>query len=149
MKTLLCLLCLAVVAQARLGEKLPECEARYGKARPKGERVEFIKGDIAVSAHFGKDGKCDYIFFTAHDLLKRRSFTDVERATLLKANNLGHLLVRKAPEQGGEIEWESADGEVGAVMVGNGSRIVFYTPAGKKALDASLEEEATKSTRGF
>ena len=155
MKAILLLLwfvALSSAAAARINETLAECEARYGKADKAGERSEFLKGDIAIVAHFGKDGKCDYIFFTAHDILARRQFTEAERGGLLKANNLGGLLVRRKPIEGGEIEWETASKSVTAVMVSKGSRIVFYTPDGKRALDAHLEAESKKepsSIKGF
>jgi hypothetical protein len=152
MKYLLLLALLTLTANARMGETLAECEARYGKGKRVGERVEFAKGDIAITVHFGKDEKCDYIFFTAYKVLSRRPFSDDERGGLLKANGLGHILVRRESIEGGEIEWQAGSKQVAAVMVGNSSRIVFFTPEGKKALDAHLEAESKKepeSIKGF
>lgn len=147
------LLAATAVSNARLGETLAECEKRYGAAKngEAGEK-EFTKNGIAVNAHFGKDGKCDYIFFTAYELLSRRKFTAQERGDLLKANNLGNILYPKESADPSVIEYECAGEEVGAIMVGNQSRIVFWTKQGKAALDAKLAAQSKKgaeTTSGF
>jgi hypothetical protein len=136
-----------------LGETLDQCKARYGEPKNgANDQKEFVKNGIAINAHFAKDGRCDYIFFTAYELLTRRKFTPDERGDLQKANNLGKILSRTEKSEPGTILWESADGEVAALMTGNESRILFCTKDGWAVLEASLKQGKgvqPKPTDGF
>lgn len=132
-------LVLANTVEARLGETLTECEKRYGQAKEgKYGEKEFAKDGISVNAHFGKDGKCDYIFFTAYDQQKRRMLTDQEIEDLLKANSQGRAMISMTPAGEGKA-WHDGPGETFAMLPPSGSRMVFYTKAGKAPLDARTE----------
>lgn len=99
-----------------------------------------MKNGITIYAHFAEDGRCDYIFFTAYELLTKRKFTPEERDDLLKANNLGKILSKREKSKTGTILWESADGEVAAMMTGNESRILFTMKDGWTTREASLKQ---------
>lgn len=143
MKTLMFIITTALLlsaAQARIGETLDECNARYGagaRAFTDGyEHAVWQKGEVIISAYFLNE-KCERIRFekTRHG----PALTDADAAILVEANS-GGLSWKECFELIGR-EWERSDK---AVALFDGRSLDIKTPAWSAKETADLEAKLAK-----
>jgi len=126
------LLCPPSASNARIGETLQQCIARYGQpdsgpeeslSHPKATECVFIKGGLDVSIVFWK-GKAASIMFSKLD---RSAFSSAEVEELLKKNGSGWRLLKASERQRNAMPdaplrdssrqvWETADGNADASL---------------------------------
>ena len=138
------LLCLPSASNARIGETLQQCIARYGQpdsgpeeslSHPKATECVFIKGGFDISVIFWA-GKAASIMFSKLD---RSAFSSAEVEELLGKNGGGWMLLKANERRRNELPnatdnpnpdeylresdsqvWETADGKADASL--NSSR---------------------------
>jgi hypothetical protein len=111
-----------VVAQARIGETVKECEERYGKpVRVLKDRsmIAYVKSPLLPLLHF-TDGKCDEISYVKAELDSpdaREELSEDERDLLQIANGGNRAWRRSQESRDNTICCETTDGEFGSVYV--------------------------------
>jgi len=137
------LLCLPSASNARIGETLQQCIARYGQpdsspeeslSHPKAMECVFIKGGLDISVIFW-GGKAASIMFSKLD---RSAFSSAEVEELLGKNGGGWMLLKANERRRNELPnatdnpnpdeylresdsqvWETADGKADASLNSN------------------------------
>lgn len=155
MKLLLFLtIALATSASARFEETREQCEKRYGTGVPQEKRpsaIQFSKGGITITAHFGANGKCDHIEFR-----NGAGFTDEETEYLVKVNAWAREPKRIGPQkkEGIAQAWIAGkDGEYLAAITDKLDRIIICNEAGlewfKKIDGVGVTANPPKAVEGF
>ena len=128
MKTLLILafLMLTAVSQARLGETVEQCEARYGKAVRRdamAHRLTFEKNGILIRAWFFA-GKCQEIRFSniqESPTIAREPLSQDEIEILLKASSGGRKWNEHDSPVAGHRQWTLEGASIGAAYEADGT----------------------------
>lgn len=142
------LLCLPSVSDARIGETLQQCIARYGQpdgepeeggVHPKATDCAFVKDGLELLVTFYQGKAVDIIF----SKLDERSFSPSEVEELLKANGSGWK--EREARKPDQSEWETAFGARRAMLYPDrsgepSSRLAVSTAEWNKVMD---EHEAT------
>lgn len=103
--TLLSFLCLAISAQARIGETLDECIKRYGEPaqRPQPKTLLFHKSGIAITCFF-VDGLCVQISYKKLDSATRFNEREVE---ILRMANGSRWQLRPDDSRSAYLYWSN------------------------------------------
>jgi hypothetical protein len=142
------LLGLPSVSNARIGETLQQCVARYGQpdgepeeggVHPKATNCAFVKDGLELLVTFYQGKAVDIIF----SKLDERSFSPSEVEELLKANGSGWK--EREAQKPDQSEWETAYGARRAMLYPDrsgepSSRLVVFTADWNRVMD---EYEAT------
>lgn len=140
-------------AQARLGETIEECTARYGKPKPFGKdggTMAFWKNGFIILASF-YEAKCDSIIFFKQEkdaLGLSGKISEVELNSLLEANGAGRKWV-EIPHASVDKRWVTEDGLRGAGYDSIQHSLVVFTTASADRSAARQAAEEKEKLKGF
>lgn len=134
------------VAQARIGETLEQCTARYGQLHKGSKEGQFffMKEEmmVAITLH---EGKCVGILFSSAN-------NSLAAAQVLLEANRGNT-TWKAPVKMDGVEeglsWASTDGKREASFFGPGQPFTITDTAGLAAWEAAKDKGNAAKLKGF
>ena len=142
----LCIVLTPTVCQARLGETMDQCIARYGKPPPLPDGVSLPPDSgVDSEAVFYRDGITIMAFFSngvvvSEGILKtdQSVMSDTEKQTLLNSESAGSTW-KKTDETNVGVIYKRADGNAFATYGYTNNEFLFYT---KKSWDEMLARQA-------
>lgn len=139
------LLFLSITAEARLGETVAECKARYGEELDRDDAKRYLgfnKNGFIVMAFFDADLKCEKLIFLRED---KGEMSSTQKDLLVKAN-LGDSA--EATRFGIDEGWVSETTGIGVYEMLH-ETLSFWTVAAAERMIEERKAAESKALDGF